>query len=45
MGMIMRSFQVSLHPETTPESMLAQDFFQGKPKAGKCLLYFKRVKD
>lgn len=42
MGMILRKYCVEGHPDTNPHSMEPLDFFQGKPRAGKCLLYFKR---
>jgi hypothetical protein len=41
MGMILRKYRIKGHPDTTPYSMEPLDFFQGKPRAGKCLLYFE----
>ncbi len=42
MGMILRKYRIEGHPDTNPHSMEPLDFFQGKPRAGKCLLYFKK---
>ncbi|PMD43896.1 cytochrome P450 [Hyaloscypha variabilis F] len=42
MGMILRKYRIKGHPDTTPYSMEPLDFFQGKPRAGKCLLYFEK---
>ena len=42
MGMILRKFRIEGHPETSTYSMEPLDFFQGKPRGGKCLMYFKK---
>lgn len=41
-GVILRKYRIEGHPDTTTHSMEPLDFFQGKPRDGKCLLYFKK---